>query len=129
MVVGVIILAPLLSLAWLLSGVASIYLLYRWFTTGKKVFGGDDKKDSIAFLVMVITGLNLGYAAIGTNIGMGFVWGSGIADLVFKATAVVYIVTAIYVWKRWKASGEVLFEHTPSPDITMSEPPERPQFN
>lgn len=99
----------LLPLFWLISGAASIYLLYLWFQAGKKVFGGSDKNGTIAFYIMVITGLNLGYAAIGNNIGMSLIWGMPIADLLFKATALIYLVVAYMMWKSWKANGEHLF--------------------
>ena len=102
----------IMSLAWLISGVAAIYLGYRWYNSGKRVFGGTERKDVVAFWVMIITGLNLGYTAIGTNVGMMTVYsmtGMMVAGLVFKATAVVYLLVAYYLWTRYKASGERMF--------------------
>lgn len=102
----------IMSLAWIISGVASAYLGYRWFTGGKKVFGGSAQKDTIAFLVMVVTGLNLGYTALSTNIGMGLaysVFDGAVTDLVFKATAVLYALVAFYLYKCWKENGERVF--------------------
>lgn len=102
----------LMSLAWLVSGVAAIYLGYRWYSSGQMVFGGKDSKDTLAFLVMIITGLNLGYTAIGTNVGMMTVYnmtGMMVAGLVFKATAVIYLAVAYYLWTRYKAAGERMF--------------------
>lgn len=99
----------LLPLFWLISGAASLYLLYLWFQSGRNIFGGQDMKDQVLFLIMIVTGINLGITAIGNNIGMGLFWGMPIAGLIFKATAVVYLVTAFMLWRRWKANGEHLF--------------------
>lgn len=101
--------ASLLPLFWIISGVAAVYLGFLWFKGGQKVFGGTEMKDKVAFLIMVVTGINLGYAAIGSNIGMGLIWGMPIGDIVFKATAVLYLLVAYYLWTRWKAQGEKLF--------------------
>src|SRR3989344_8472771 len=79
----------LLTLSWLISGVASGYLLYRWFTGGKKLFGGLDMKDIAAFLVSVVSGINLGFAGItGSNLGMSFTMNY----LIFLAVAALYLV-------------------------------------
>ena len=60
-----------LKAAWIISGLASGYLLYRWYDGGQKVFGGKDHKDTLAFLVMTISGLNLGFTGVfGRNLGM-----------------------------------------------------------
>jgi len=99
-------LSSLLQLCWLISGVASAYLLYRWFTGGQKVFGATDTKNKVFFLIMVATGLNLGYTAIDTNIGMGLVIGMPIAHLLFKATGILYLIVAYYLWTQWKENGE-----------------------
>ncbi len=102
-----------MMLAWMISGAAALYLGYRWYTGGKKVFSGNDQKDTIAFLVMVVTGINLGYAGISTNISMSLVYsilGSSLAGIVFKATAVAYLLVAYQLFKRWKASGERVFD-------------------
>jgi hypothetical protein len=102
----------LMQLAWLVSGAAAIYLGYRWYTGGQMVFGGKDRKDNIAFWVMVLTGLNLGYTAIGTNVGMSTVYtmtGMMVAGLIFKATALVYLYAAYHLWIRYKAAGERMF--------------------
>lgn len=99
----------LLPLFWLISGAASVYLVYIWFKKGQMVFGGKVRNDTIAFLIMIVTGLNLGYTAIGSNIGMNLVWDMPIADLLFKATGIIYLVVAYYLWKRWNASQQNLF--------------------
>lgn len=123
---GVGSLASLLPLFWLVSGVASVYLIYMWYKSGQKVFGGTEKKDMIAFFVMVVTGLNLGYTGLSNlNIGMNMVWDMPIADLIFKATAVVYVVVAVYMYKRWKASGETLFGQEPVTVEPIEQPPQQ----
>ena len=91
---------------WIISGVASAYLLYRWYNGGQKVFGGKDGKDTIAFLVLAISGINLGLAGIlGKNIGMSILSGRGL----FFIVALVYLASAIYLHRRWSASGQKLF--------------------
>src|SRR5690348_2816013 len=51
-----------LKLSWIISGLASVYLIYTWSTHSYKVFGGKDTKDSLAFVVLAVSGLNLGFA-------------------------------------------------------------------
>jgi hypothetical protein len=100
----------LVALAWLVSGVAAVYLGYLWHKGGQKVFGGDDKQIKILFIIMVVTGLNLGYVAIGNiNLGMSFLYGMPIAGIIFKATAVGYLYVAYTLWTKWKENGEALF--------------------
>jgi hypothetical protein len=103
--------ASLMPLFWLISGAAAIYLLYIWYQSGMKLFGKDDPKDKTAFLVMCITGINLGYAAIGSNIGINLTYAISIhlGALLLKLTAIAYLVVAYYLWQRWGASGERLF--------------------
>lgn len=116
----------LLPLFWLISGVASIYLLYRWYKAGMTVFGGKDAKDMVFFLIMVVTGLNLGYAAIGTNLGMGMVWDVPVAALIFKATALLYLAVAYMMWKGWTDHNESLFEGGAAVVPTMEAPATAP---
>ncbi len=102
----------IMSIAWLISGASALYLGYRWYTGGQTLFGAKDQKDKIFFIIMVITGINLGYTAISTNIGMGLVYsmtGMMTAGLVFKATGVAYALVAYYLWNKWKNAGEKLF--------------------
>lgn len=95
-----------LTIAWLISGVSALYLLYRWYTNGMKVFGGNDMKDTVAFLAMVVSGLNLGLVPLlGKNIGMSILSGRP----VFFVSGVIYLVVAYYLYKRWKSHGERLF--------------------
>lgn len=93
----------LLTLSWILSGLASGYLLYRWFSADKKLFGGRDRKDLAAFFVSVISGINLGLAGLmGRNIGMTIFPGY----LFFLIAGIAYLAAAWHLWYRWKAHGE-----------------------
>lgn len=96
----------LLKLAWIVSGAAAVYLVYRWNQTGKKVFGGDDSKDKLAFWFMILTGLNVGLTGVtGNNIYLSIFYGS----LVYVATGVACLAAAYHMHTRWKANGEKLF--------------------
>ena|SRR3972149_2906698 len=96
----------ILKLAWIISGLASAYMGYRWYTGGQRVFGGKDRKDLAAFGVSVISGLNLGWTGLANNnIGMSIASGS----LIFIIVGVIYLVSAWHLWGRWKARGEHLF--------------------
>ena len=102
--IGVI--SPLLTLSWLISGAVSGYLLYRWDRNGRKIFGGKNQRDVTGFFFNVVTGLNLGLVPIlGKNIGMSLASGK----FVFLLAGVVYILVALYLWKRWNQYGEKLF--------------------
>lgn len=94
------------SLAWLITGASSVYLFYRWSVGNKKLFNGVDTKDRTAFLVSVISGVNLGIVGLlGTNIGMAI----SSDRVVLLIVAVLYIVSALHLHKRWKSNGEKLF--------------------
>lgn len=102
------IIGTLLTLCWIVSGLASGYLLYRWFTGGKRVFGTNDWKDTTAFFVSVISGFNLGIAGLsGSNIGMAISSNS----ILFIIVGMLYLVSAWYLFKRWKESGKKLFSN------------------
>lgn len=96
----------LLTIAWIISGLVSGYLLYRWHKNGKKLFGGKDKKDTIAFFVNVVSGFNLGITGlVGTNIGMSI----SSNYIVFIAAGFLYLVTAYHLWMRYTASNQKIF--------------------
>ena len=96
----------LLLICWVISGVVSAYLLYRWFTHHWHVFGGKQPLDVAVFLVNIISGLNLGIAGlIGRNIGMSI--SSNYA--VFVVVALVYLASAVHLYRRWNAHGQKLF--------------------
>ncbi|RJQ36531.1 hypothetical protein C4552_03360 [Candidatus Parcubacteria bacterium] len=95
-----------LTITWILSGVASGYLLYRWVQAGQEVFGGKDIRDTAAFLIAAVSGINLGLVGlIGTNIGMTILSNYP----VFVIVALLYIAAALYLFQRWSASGKKLF--------------------
>ena len=98
--------SALLSLSWIISGVASVYLLYMWYTKGMKLFGGTDHRDAGAFFISVVSGINLGLVGIlGINIGMSISSNS----LVFFIVGIVYLVSALHLFMRWNESGKKLF--------------------
>lgn len=96
----------ILVLCWLISGVASAYLFYRWLHTGKRVFGGRNHYDLASFFVSVVSGINLGLAALlGRNIGMSiFPY-----PIFFVIAGLIYLAAAWHLYSRWKAHGERLF--------------------
>ncbi|MEK7650176.1 MAG: hypothetical protein AAB367_04450 [Patescibacteria group bacterium] len=96
----------ILTLSWLVSGAASAYLGWRWYTGGQKVFGKKDMRDTVMFFVSVVSGINLGLVPIiGNNIGMRIAWGG----FVFTVTAILYIVAAVHLWMYWNAHGKKVF--------------------
>ena len=96
----------LLILCWLISGIVSVYLAYRWNVDGQKLFGKKDTLDKAVFFVTVVSGVNLGLVPIlSQNIGMSIAYGKG----VFLITGLVYLYCAYHLLKRWKAHGERVF--------------------
>lgn len=101
--------SSLLTIFWIISGIAAIYLLYVWNAGGRKLFGGEGKRDLAAFAVAIISGIHLGIAGItGINIGMK-VTPSVILTLVMVVAGALYLWSAWHLHKRYKASGEKLF--------------------
>ncbi len=96
----------LLKVCWLISGAASLYLAYRWYSAKRTIFGKKDSLDSFAFFILVVSGINLGLAGLlGQNIGMS-IWSGRI---IFVVVAFLYVWTAFYLWKRWKVAGKKIF--------------------
>jgi hypothetical protein len=96
----------LLKLSCIISGASAVYLAYLWFIHKWKVFGSDDKMDMVAFGVMVISGLNLGFTGLaGTNLGMSITSN----HIVFILVALLYLWAGFYLWKRWGKHGKHLF--------------------
>lgn len=96
----------LLNLAWVISGVAAGYLLYMWFKNDKRVFGGSEQKDTVAFFVMIVSGFNLGLAGLDAgNIGLNMFRG----DVFLYIGAAIYIVATYYLYTRWVSNGRQLF--------------------
>ena len=95
-----------LTITWILSGAASGYLLWRWISYGKVLFGGKNTLDTAAFLVSAVSGINLGIVGLlGINIGMTILSNYS----VFVLTALLYIGAAGYLLWRWNTSGQRLF--------------------
>lgn len=98
--------SSLLAASWIISGLAAGYLLYRWNTGGKMVFGGKKRHDLVAFFILVVTGLNLGFAGLfGSNIALSIITSS----LLLKLGGVMYLVIVGYLFNRWSESGKKLF--------------------
>ncbi len=96
----------LLTIAWIVSGVASCYLLYGWHKAGYTLFGHKNSTDMFAFLVMIISGINLGITGIfSSNIGMTISSNRIIFDLV----GIIYLWTAWYLWRKWSVNGRRFF--------------------
>lgn len=99
-------LSLLLTLAWIISGAASGYLLYRWYSGNRMLFGGKAPLDTTAFLVSVVSGINLGLAGIiRTNLGLSI----SSNKLVLILVGLLYLAAAGYLYQRWAASGRKIF--------------------
>lgn len=101
-----VIVGLLLKLAWIVSGAASAYLLYRWTKNQQTIFGGKGPRDTTAFFVSVISGINLGIAGLlGINIGMTI----SSNKILFILVGILYLLAAIHLFRRWNASGKKMF--------------------
>lgn len=105
----------LVSLSWIVSGVAAGYLLYRWFAGKRILFGGKKLLDTAAFLVSVVSGINLGLAGIlRKNIGMELIssplkyYNAG-PPFIFVVVGLIYLASAFYLFWRWTVSGRRIF--------------------
>lgn len=95
-----------LTLTWIISGAASAYLLYRWISAKQILFGRKVTLDTVAFFVSVVSGINLGLAGLmGRNIGMSILS----SYFIFVVTALIYLASAVYLYRRWNASGKKVF--------------------
>lgn len=94
-----------------ISGIAGLYLLYAWNNAGRKLFGGEDKKDLAAFLIATLSGIHLGLGALlGTNIIMSALGYSGpLFQIAVIAGGILYLWSAWHLWQQYKAHGEKLF--------------------
>jgi uncharacterized membrane protein YuzA (DUF378 family) len=98
--------STVLTLSWIISGVAAVYLLYMW-SKNRTLFGAKEKLDMVAFLVMIVSGINLGLAGIlSKNIGMSVFYGT----VVFWVVGIIYLLSAYHLHRRWKANGGRLFK-------------------
>ncbi len=99
--------SSLLTICWIISGIASAYLGWKWYTGGQTIFGKKEMKDKIAFLISVVSGINLGLAGIlGSNIGMNI----SSSKTVFIVVGIIYLISAGYLYKRWNESNKKLFD-------------------
>ena len=90
----------LLTASWIISGLVSGYLSYRWWTGGQMVFGGKAPRDTAAFFVNIVSGLNLGFTGLsGTNIGMSI----SSNYILFIIVGVLYLASAYHLYARWTA--------------------------
>jgi uncharacterized protein (DUF983 family) len=72
----------------------------------QKVFGTKDRKDTAAFFVSVVSGINLGLAAVlGHNIGMSI----SSNYIIFIVVGVIYLLSYLQLQKGWKKSGQKIF--------------------
>lgn len=98
--------ALILKVCWLISGAAAIYLAYRWHMAKHTLFGRKNSTDITAFLVMIVSGINLGWTGVsGSNFGMS-IW-SG--RFIFLVVGILYLWAAYYLWNRYNKSGKRLF--------------------
>ena len=95
-----------LKICWIVSGIAALYLGYRWYSTGQSLFGHKDVRDKLTFFVLVISGVNLGLTGLlDKNIGMS-IW-SG--QLIFIIVGALYLFSAWHLLQRWNSHGKKLF--------------------
>ena len=94
-----------------ISGVVGVYLLYLWNKAGRKLFGGNDRKDLIAFMIATLSGVHLGLGGLlGTNIAMSIIGYSGLLfTLAVIVTGLLYLWSAWHLWQQYKTHGEKLF--------------------
>lgn len=115
--------ALLMSIAWILAGVAAAYLLYLWFKAEKKLWGEDNPTDRAAFAIAIISGLHLGWAGLtGTNIGFAILPFLG---LVMPLAGLLYLWSAFHLGKRFKANPN-MFGQPKTPEDKIEPQPEQP---
>jgi len=96
----------LLNVAWIISGVTSVYLTYQWIQHEKILFGAKESKDVAAFGFMMLSGFNIGILGIlGTNIYFEIFMGT----IVFVITGIISVAVAAYLYKRWQENDKSLF--------------------
>lgn len=98
--------SSLLQICWIISGIAAVYLAYRWNQGGRRLFGGHDQRDMYAFLVSIVSGINLGWMGLSDhNIGFSITYNR----IVLIIVGVAYVWAAFHLYKRWKESNERVF--------------------
>lgn len=102
--------SALLNDAWIISGIAALYLFYRWREGGMKLFGKRDIKDTIAFYVLTVSGFNLGIMGVlGINVGMKLAQRSPSYSTLLILTGIVYLVVMVYLHMRWMQNNKRVF--------------------
>lgn len=97
--------STVLTMSWIVSGLASVYLLYEYYVH-KKVFPTKKSHDSVTFFISVISGINLGLTGVlGRNFGMSITSNR----VVFIVVGLLYLYSAYYLYKRWQESGKRIF--------------------
>jgi len=100
------IVSAILTISWIISGAASLYLLYMWNKEGRKLFGGRSRYDTLLFLVSVISGVNLGLAGLlRTNVGLTI----SSNRAVLMVVGLIYLYSAWHLQKRWNSSDKKIF--------------------
>ena len=94
------------KLSWIVSGAASLYLLYRWSGAKWYVFGKAGRNDVIAFIIMIVSGMNLGVTGI-IQVNPGLTFFSGYMFSLIAAVAYVWAAYRLYL--AWDASGRRVF--------------------
>jgi uncharacterized membrane protein YuzA (DUF378 family) len=104
-----------ITLTWIISGVVTGYLLYRWFTAGKMLFGQKNRLDLVAFAVLIVSGINTGLAGL-------ISWNIGLSILRFYpmlvVAALIDISAAGYLLWKWNKSGRKLFSSAVGTPVT-----------
>ena len=96
----------ILTLAWIISGVAAAYLLYRWYKANWVVFGGKAQMDMAALGVSIVSGINLGLTGIlRNNIGLSI----SSNQVVLIIVGVLYLAAAFQLYTRWSSYGKKIF--------------------
>lgn len=96
----------LVKLSWIVSGAASLYLLMRWAQAKWYVFDKTSRNDVIAFVIMIVSGINLGLTGIiQVNPGLS-IFSAYLFSLV---GAVAYVWAAYRLYVKWEESGRKVF--------------------
>ena len=96
----------ILTLAWIISGVASLYLFYRWYRAKWVAFGGKAQMDMAALGVSVVSGINLGLTGVlGRNIGLAI----SANRVILIIVGILYLASAYRLYTRWSSFGKKIF--------------------
>jgi len=96
----------ILTLSWIISGIAAVYLLYRWYKANWVVFGGKAQMDMAALGVSIVSGINLGLTGIlRNNIGLSI----SSNQVVLIIVGVLYLAAAFQLYTRWSSYGKKIF--------------------